>query len=226
MYVYMYIYMHTHTHTHTHTGHLESGDAAAKVEELKRKLLETNRQIKQLEEKQKTCDVLTALDLYQNELGQEGSALAGLLYLCMYVCIYNMYYAYIFDIYTHMQEYMYVCICVCVCVYIYIIYKIYIRYLCIRYLYIHGTYLRVLAFLRICAWAEREELRRELKLREANYTVAKEKFDKLDKEYKEYAEKHKQVHIFNKKKFYSLSWVCILNVPAQAGTHFHKYSPW
>ena len=111
-----------------------------------------------------------------------------------------MYYAYIFDIYTHMQEYMYVCMCVCVCVYIYIIYKIYIRYLCIRYLYIHGTYLRVLAFLRICAWAEREELRRELKLREANYTVAKEKFDKLDKEYKEYAEKHKQVHISNKKK--------------------------
>ena len=55
------------------------------MEELKRKLLETNRQIKQLEEKQKTSDVLTALDLYQNELGQEGSALAGIACVCTYV---------------------------------------------------------------------------------------------------------------------------------------------
>lgn len=97
-------------------GHLDNGDAAGKVEELKRKLLETNRQIKQLEEKHKTSDLISTLDLYQSEIGGEGSGIA-----------------------------------------------------------------------------EREELRRELKLKEAKYTVAKNEFDKLDKEYKEYVEKHKQL---------------------------------
>jgi len=86
------------------------------VEELKRKLLETNRQIKQLEEKRKTSDLLSTLDLYQSEFSEDGSAMA-----------------------------------------------------------------------------EREELRKELKLKEAKYTVAKNEFDKLDKEYREYAEKHKNL---------------------------------
>jgi chromosome segregation ATPase len=40
---------------------------------------------------------------------------------------------------------------------------------------------------------EREELRNELKLKEAKYFVAKAEYDKLDKEYKEYVEKHKQL---------------------------------
>lgn len=98
----------------SHVGHEDGGDAPAKIEELKRKLLETNRQIKQLEEKQKTSDLLSTLDLYQSELSEDSSAMG-----------------------------------------------------------------------------EREELRKELKLKEAKYTVAKNEFDKLDKEYKEYAEKHK-----------------------------------
>ena len=95
---------------------LDSGNAAAKVEELKRKLLDTNRQIKQLEEKQKTSDLLSTIDLYQGELGGDVSGMA-----------------------------------------------------------------------------EREQLRKELELKEAKYTVAKNEFDKLDKEYKEYAEKQRQL---------------------------------
>ena len=55
---------------------LDSGNAAAKVEELKRKLLDTNRQIKQLEEKQKTSDLLSTIDLYQGELGGDVSGMA------------------------------------------------------------------------------------------------------------------------------------------------------
>lgn len=38
---------------------------------------------------------------------------------------------------------------------------------------------------------EREELKRELKTKEAKYTLAKSKLDSLDKEYKEYVSKHK-----------------------------------
>jgi hypothetical protein len=97
-------------------GHPDSMNAAAKVEELKRKLLETNRQIVEIVEKQKTSDLLSTLDLYKSEMGQEGLGMV-----------------------------------------------------------------------------EREELRNELKLKEAKYFVAKAEYDKLDKEYKEYVEKHKQL---------------------------------
>ena len=40
---------------------------------------------------------------------------------------------------------------------------------------------------------EREELKRELKTKEAKYTLAKSKLDSLDKEYKDYVQKHKQL---------------------------------